>query len=476
MKTSVALLVFAFLFIPFSHSQNLELELFASNLNRPVSIKHAGDDKLYVVEQHGSIRIVNADGTVNTTPFLDIDSKVGNLSGGNDERGFLGLAFHPDFSTNGYFFVNYINNSGDTVVSRFTRNTTDPLVADASSELIIITYYQPYSNHNGGDLAFDDDGYLYIASGDGGSGGDPQNNSQNTNSLLGKLMRLDINSTTATHNYTIPASNPFVGVPNFREEIWAYGLRNPWKFSFDRLNGDLWIADVGQNNYEEINHVSADDAATGLNYGWRCYEGNSPYNTSGCASASTYTYPISGYTHSGEGSYKCSITGGYRYRGSTFPNFNGWYFFADLCSQEIGYLVYNDNSDTWTKTFKQFSGQWAAFGEDVNGEIYISNLSGGKIYKLIDTTLSIEDELASKISIYPNPTKSILNINFGSNHTINNATDISIYDLHGKMVKFIHPNSERIQKINISDLTNGVYVLKIDSNNGEQSTHKLVIN
>ena len=198
MKSTITLFFLAFIFLPFSHAQDLEIQLFASNLERPVNIKNAGDDKLYVVEQKGFISIVNADGSVNSTPFLDIDTKVVNISAWSDERGFLGLAFHPNFSTNGYFFVNYIDNNGDTVISRFTRNTTNPLVADFSSELIILNIDQPYGNHNGGDMAFDSNGYLYISTGDGGSGGDPQNYSQNISSLLGKILRIDINSTTAT--------------------------------------------------------------------------------------------------------------------------------------------------------------------------------------------------------------------------------------------------------------------------------------
>lgn len=475
MKSKITLFLLAIVTFSFCNAQSLDLELFASNFNNPVNIKHAGDDKIYVVEQDGYIKIINADGTVNSTPFLNIDNIVINTG---NERGLLGLAFHPNYINNGYFFVNYINNSGNTVVSRFTRSTANPLLADATTELIIISYTQPYSNHNGGDLAFGSDGYLYISSGDGGSGGDPQNFSQNTQSLLGKILRLDIDSTTDTENYTIPTSNPFVGNSNFREEIWAYGLRNAWKFSFDRLNGDVWIADVGQNAYEEINLVTATDAAVGLNYGWRCYEGDAPYNTSGCAAPSNYTFPIDVYSHSNDGQFKCSITGGYRYRGSEFSAFEGWYFFADYCSGEIGYLVYNESADTWTRTFDPFNGNWSAFGEDLNGEIYVSDINSGNLYKLIDTdALSIDDnEASTTVSIYPNPTKNSLNIDFGLNTNTDLSTDITIFDLQGKMVKTIRRNSETVQTINTSHLTNGFYILKIKMANRNQSSHKLVIN
>ena len=472
MKSSLTLLFFAFILMPFSFAQDLDLELYASNFDRPVSIKHAGDDRLFIVEQDGFIRIINADGTVQNTPFLDIDNLV--IDTGN-ERGLLGLAFHPDYATNGYFFVNYIDNSGDTVVARFTVDSEDPGAADPDSEFIIIDYYQPYSNHNGGDLAFGSDGYLYIASGDGGASGDPNNNAQNTLSLLGKILRIDIDSTTETQNYSIPASNPFVGNPNARAEIFAYGLRNPWKFSFDRQNDDLWIADVGQNEYEEINMVSAEDAATGLNYGWRCYEGNDAYNLADCSDPSEYTYPISGYYHFNDGQTKCSITGGYRYRGTSYPNFNGWYFFADICSGEIGYLIFNETTMEWDRTLEDFSGQWVAFGEDLGGEMYVSDLTSGNIYKLTDTTLSIDDDSLSSISIYPNPAKNSLNINFGTINNSDLSTEISIYDLQGKKIKSIQRNTEIIQNVNTSQLSDGIYVLKINNQNGEQITHKLVI-
>ncbi|SDI20247.1 PQQ-dependent sugar dehydrogenase [Winogradskyella thalassocola] len=472
MKSTTAFLFTAFLFITYSYAQELELELITSNLNNPVNIKHAGDDRLFIVEQGGVIKIIDASGALQETPFLDINDLV--INSGN-ERGLLGLAFHPDYATNGYFFINYINNSGDTVISRFTTDSTNPEVADPDSESVIISYDQPYSNHNGGDLAFGSDGYLYISSGDGGSGGDPENRSQNKLSLLGKILRLNIDIPTETENYSIPADNPFIEDSNARHEIWAYGLRNPWKFSFDRLNGDQWIADVGQGTYEEINKVSTENAATGLNYGWRCYEGNEPYDTTGCADQSTFTFPIDGYNHFGDGEPKCSITGGYRYRGTQYPNLYGWYFFADFCSQEIGYLIYDETNDVWNKSFKQFSGQWSAFGEDVNGEIYVSDLAEGKIYKLTDTTLSSNDLLLSEITVYPNPTKNNFHINFGTNNNSDLLTDISIYDIHGKKVKSINRTGEIIQTVNTIELSSGIYILNINIENGKQSTHKLVI-
>lgn len=461
-KTTTFLCLLCFYF---SLSQDIELESFATGFNRPVNIKHAGDDRLFVAEQDGIIKIVNSDGSVEPTNFLDIDAIVG--SNGN-EQGLLGLAFHPDFDTNGYFFVNYTNNSGDTVISRFSRIGINPTIADPNSELIILTYSQPYSNHNGGELQFGPDGYLYISSGDGGSGGDPQNNGQNLNSLLGKLLRIDVNNASASNPYDIPADNPFVGNASARDEIWAYGLRNAWKFSFDSANNNLWIADVGQNAREEINMVASSNA--GLNYGWRCYEGNSAYNTSGCPSSSTLTFPVAEYSHSGG---RCSITGGYVYRGTTYPNLVGTYLFGDVCTQEIGYLKFEGGS--WNSTFESFSGNWVAFGEDINGELYVSSL-GGTIYKVTDSLLSIDENTQNSLSIYPNPANTILNIDLPDS-TSGNSTTFNIYDVQGKLIKSIlKDNNDTFTSINISDLKSGFYVLEAKLDEDGKITKKFVIN
>src|SRR5690606_3508882 len=226
---------------------------------------------------------------------------------------------------------------GNTVISRFSRSATDPDLGDSTSELQLLTYTQPFQNHNGGGMAFGPNGYLYISSGDGGSGGDPGDRAQSLTTLLGKILRIDVDNTSNGNNYAIPSDNPFVGSPTAMPEIWAYGLRNPWKFSFDRSTGDLWIADVGQNEFEEINMVVS--TAAGKNYGWRCYEGNAEYNQSGnCPPDNTLTFPIAEYSHNNDGLSKCSITGGFRYRGMAQPNLVGLYFFADYCSNEIGIL------------------------------------------------------------------------------------------------------------------------------------------
>lgn len=450
--------------ITLSFSQDLELDLFASGFDRPVNIKHAGDDRLFVMEQDGIIKILNSNGTTESTNFLDIDSRVGSIG---NEQGLLGLAFHPNYATNGYFFVYYTNNSGDTVVSRFSRIGISPEIADPNSELVILTFSQPFSNHNGGELQFGPDGYLYISSGDGGSGGDPQNNSQNLTNLLGKLLRIDVNNSTVSNPYAIPADNPFVGNASARDEIWSYGLRNAWKFSFDSTNNDLWIADVGQNAREEINQVS--HTAAGLNYGWRCYEGNNAFNLSGCPNSNTLTFPVSEYAHTGG---RCSITGGYVYRGSVYPNLIGKYFFADVCTQEVGYLTFDNG--IWNSTFETFSGGFVAFGEANNGELYISTL-GGNIFRLTDALLSIEESSLNSVSIFPNPAKNILNLDF-SNLAHDSSIEINIYDLQGKIVMSKFRTENPINTIDISALQNGFYILKIQTENATQLTKKFVIN
>jgi glucose/arabinose dehydrogenase len=300
MKTFKLLLI---LFICFHQSTAVlgqnenNLIPFASGLTSIVGITHAGDDRIFVVNQRGFIHIVSANGVVNPLPFLNISDRV--VYGG--ERGLLGLAFHPQYKSNGYFFVNYIGKGDSTHISRFQVNATDGNLADPQIELKILTVPQPYSNHNGGDLCFGPDGYLYIGLGDGGSGGDPGNRAQNPQQLLGKILRIDVDN---GNPYTVPSTNPYFGSSTVLPEIWAMGLRNPWRFSFDRLTGDLWIADVGQNAFEEVNFQVAGSKG-GENYGWKCYEGNQVYNASACNSEISFSFPVFAYPQDIE----CSVTG-----------------------------------------------------------------------------------------------------------------------------------------------------------------------
>ena len=331
----------------------------------PVTITHAGDGsgRLFVVEQRGIVKILR-NGVVSPTPFLNITSLV--RSGG--EQGMLGLAFPPEFTTRNNFYVNYTNRTGigNTVLARFGLSS-NPDRADPASRAELLTFTQPFANHNGGQLAFGPDRLLYLGSGDGGSAGDPQGNAQRLTTLLGKILRVDVLASTNT--YAIPAGNPF------GNEIWGYGLRNPWRFSFDRLTGDLYLADVGQNLREEINFQAAGSGA-GANYGWNVMEGSSCFANPSCSSAGL-TLPVAEYLH---GSGDCSVTGGYVYRGSN-PALRGIYFYGDFCSGRIWGL--RRNGTNWeSKLLNDTTLSISTFGEDEAGELYLADYSTGEIYRI----------------------------------------------------------------------------------------------
>ncbi|MGJ8593711.1 MAG: PQQ-dependent sugar dehydrogenase [Aquaticitalea sp.] len=450
-----------------SFAQQVDIQSFATGFNNPVNIANAGDSRLFIVEQAGRIKILNSDGTVNSELFLDIVSDV--TSGG--ERGLLGLAFHPNYDTNGYFYV-YYSSETNSVISRFSRSSTNPDVADQTSELQLLTFSQPFNNHNGGDMAFGSDGYLYIASGDGGSANDPQNNAQSLNTLLGKLLRIDVDGT-SNGNYGIPADNPYAESATNMEEIWAYGLRNPWKFSFDKDTGDLWIGDVGQNVREEINMVSS--TAAGLNYGWKCFEGNASYiTTDGCPPTDTLTFPIAQYTHNGSGEFKCSITGGYRYRGTDFSNFSGIYFFADYCSNEIGML--SQSGDSWDMSFSQVYGGngWTTFGEDFNGELYIAGINSGIVYKLVDPTLTVAEMENSAIKLFPNPAHDAITLDLSDSSMV--IEYVAIYNIQGKILISHSDLGHGSLTISTKDLEMGVYFVEITNSHNQRTIKKLIKN
>jgi glucose/arabinose dehydrogenase len=348
--------------------QGVQLEAVASGLTNPVHLTApAGDARLFIVEQSGRIRIVQ-NGQLLGTPFLDLSSKL--RYGG--EQGLLSLAFHPQYATNGFFYVNYTDNSGDTRVERY-RVSSDPNRADPASAKQILFVDQPYSNHNGGHILFGPDGMLYIGMGDGGSGGDPQGNGQNRGSLLGKLLRIDVNS---GDPYGIPTGNPFANSAGARPEIWAYGLRNPWRIAFDRTDSRLYVADVGQNAVEEINVVPA--VTGGQNYGWNVLEGSRCYGSSNC-SRSGLTLPVTEYSHS-DG---CSVTGGIVYRGSRLPQLRGHYFYSDYCQGWIRSFRYANGQATEPRTWNLGEiGQVLSYGEDSAGEMYVLS-ANGRVYRFI---------------------------------------------------------------------------------------------
>jgi glucose/arabinose dehydrogenase len=351
----------------------LGLERIGEGLSLPVHLTHAGDGsgRLFVVEQEGRIRILGPAGLSNS-PFLDIAGRVGCCG----EQGLLSVAFPPGYTDKKYFYVNYTDAAGDTVVARY-RVTENPDTADPATEEILLTVDQPYSNHNGGLLIFGPDGYLYIGMGDGGSAGDPQNNGQNPAALLGKLLRMDVESGPAP--YVVPSTNPFVQTAGYRGEIWAMGLRNPWRFSFDRQTGDLYIADVGQNDYEEINFQPAVSLG-GENYGWRIMEGSHCFDPDPCSTAGL-TLPAFEYSHS-EG---CTVIGGMVYRGKRYPNLSGLYFYGDYCEGWIGGAK---RSGTAWQTMQLYKTGFpiSSFGEDEEGELYVSDYQNGAIHRLIDAS------------------------------------------------------------------------------------------
>ncbi|RMH25152.1 MAG: glucose dehydrogenase [Planctomycetota bacterium] len=357
----------------------LTSQVYVTGINDPTFVTNAGDgsNRLFVLDQTGKIRIIDGGGNLLPTPFLDIDILVS--SGG--ERGLLGLAFHPEYETNGKFYVNYTNNSGATVIAEYRVSDTDPDQADLLSGRILLTIAQPYSNHNGGWIGFGADGYLYIGMGDGGSANDPGNRASNLNVLLGKILRIDVDTQDAGLQYGIPADNPFQADGNSatRGEIWDYGVRNPWRCSFDRETGDFWIADVGQNAWEEINFEPAGQG--GNHYGWRCREGFNATGLSGCPSSDpAWVDPVHAYSHA----LGCSITGGYAYRGCELGDaWTGKYFFSDYCTGTIWYLDPDNNFARSTAFDTPYN--IVSFGEDEQGELYFTNISNNTVYKLVLT-------------------------------------------------------------------------------------------
>lgn len=369
--------LFLFLFFLITTSANsqapsLELEAMAT-FTKPVEIAHAGDDRLFICEQHtGLIRIMMPNGTILSQPFLNMGTSISKGS----EQGLLGLAFHPDYQTNGYFYIHYTTNSNSNYICRFKVSSSDPDVANKSSETLIISQSQPRSNHNGGSLEFGPDGYLYFGIGDGGKQGDPDNNAQDSTTLLGKIGRIDIDG---GFPFAIPDGNPFKGISGTRQEIYHWGLRNPWKFSFDQETDDIWIGDVGQDAYEEFNYAKASEGP--INFGWHCREGMHDYTPGTCSDGRTIVEPVFEF---GQNDGACSSIGGYVYRGSEWNRMNGYYVMADLCLGEIWTL--NNTGSSWNSTHHNdvSFGSWVAFGEDAHGELYAASSSNGTVYKIID--------------------------------------------------------------------------------------------
>lgn len=403
------------------------------SFTRPVDVQHAGDgsQRLFVVEQNGVIRVLPNAASVSMADmqvFLDIRSQVRRFGG---EEGLLGLAFHPNYATNGYFYVYYsASNPVRSVLSRFTASSSNPNQADLSSEQVILEVAQPFPNHNGGQIGFGPDGYLYVALGDGGSAGDPEEHSENAQTLLGSILRLDVDTASSTAPYAIPPDNPFVGnTDGFREEIYAYGLRNPWRFSFDAATGDLWTADVGQNRFEEINIVEA-----GKNYGWDLVEAEACFEPAvGCARGGL-TPPVWSYSHA-EGR---SVTGGFVYRGSRVPELMGKYVYADYISGRIWALAYdgsNPPENEWIGERLSIS----TFGVDENNELYAATLNGDLFRFASSGPTSTEDIPDVSFVLgpsYPNPFQTTTTIPYVLAQSAH--IQLEVFDALGRQVRTIH--------------------------------------
>ncbi len=347
----------------------IELETLVDGLESPLFVGHAGDGsgRLFVVEQAGRIRVVR-EGRLVAEPYLDLTDRID--AGG--ERGLLGLAFSPTFEVDGLLYVDYTDRDGDTVVSELTAPDPAADTADPASERVLLRIDQPHSNHNGGALAVGPDGLLWIATGDGGSSGDPQGNGQRLDTLLGKLLRIDPRPAGGAP-YGIPADNPFVGRASARAEIWAFGLRNPWRFSFDRATDDLWVADVGQGTWEEVNRWPAGSPA-GPNFGWNTMEASACFEPAEGCSTDGLVLPVAEYGHD----LGCSVSGGYVYRGARLPALDGTYLFSDYCSGTIWGLD-AAAADPEPRVLAEGAGGVASFGEDEAGELYVVDLAGGRI-------------------------------------------------------------------------------------------------
>lgn len=343
--------------------------------SKPLDFQSPEDDtdRIFVVEQGGTIKVFPNNETVSeSTTFLDISSNLVN----RDELGLLGLVFHPNYSSNGLFYVMYTSSSDLAVVSSFQVSSSNPDVADASSETILLRIPQPFTNHNGGQLAFGPDGYLYIAAGDGGSGGDPQGNAQNLTNLLGKILRIDVDRTENGLEYAIPSDNPFVSSRSSRHEIYAYGLRNPWRFSFDVQSNVLWAGDVGQNVIEEIDVIES-----GANYGWNTFEGTQCFNSATC-DTNGFVAPVFEYDQSANDR---SITGGYVYRGQTLNSLQGLYIYGDFISGKIWGLSTNLGSTLTNQLLVESRLPISSFGTDSNNELYVCAFDGA-IYKFVEAS------------------------------------------------------------------------------------------
>ena len=470
--SSIKILFLFIILLPNKISAQYEVVKAFPNLSfsKPVDFQSPNDgtNRIFIVEQEGMIKVfANNSNVLSQKTFLDIRDKVNSSS---SEMGLLGLAFHPNYSQNGYFYVDYTstNPNRHTVVARYKISDSNPDSADKSSELILLTQDQPYANHNGGRVIFGPDGYLYISFGDGGLGGDPNNNGQNLKTFLGKILRIDVDSKGDNKNYSIPPSNPFAGnTLGYKEEIYAYGLRNPWRFSFDLVTNKLWCADVGQDTWEEIDTIQ-----NGKNYGWRIMEGKHCYNPPSNCDTSGLTLPIFEYDHS---SGNCSITGGFVYRGISVPELTGKYIYADYCTANIWVLDVSGTTPE-NKFLLEAPGEITAFGVDQNNELYFCDFDGN-IYKFKSTSTEVEKLNNNPKSFelfqnYPNPFNPSTKISYILPDK--SEVKIEIIDVLGRVVEIledtIKPAGNFEVEWNAGNNGSGIYYAKLSAktNSGKE--------
>ncbi|MFH1194355.1 MAG: PQQ-dependent sugar dehydrogenase [bacterium] len=468
--------IFAFFFSSSILFSQLRYEVAFPGLSfdAPVDIQSSPDEsnRIFIVEQEGRIKVFeNLPGVNSVAEFLDLTDKV--LYGG--EQGLLGLAFHPEFSINGYFYIDYTtDNPRRTVISRFKVKLNNPNEADPESESVLLEIDQPYSNHNGGQIAFGPDGYLYISMGDGGSGGDPENRAQNLSSLLGKILRIDVDNSSDGEKYAIPTDNPFAGnTNNYMQEIFAYGLRNVWRFSFDHFTGELWAADVGQDVWEEIDIIK-----NGKNYGWRMMEGFHCYNPSSDCEQPGLELPVWEYEHNSSGGY--SITGGYLYRGAAASEIYDKYIYGDFVSGRIWALA-KDGTNYINELLFETNRAISTFGNDRYNNLYFADYNSGNIYIIKGTLIvSAESIKPNKYFLhqnYPNPANPTTTIKFSLEKY--GHVKIILYDSLGRQVGIIF-NGYANAGINTvsfdaSKLASGIYIYKLISENFTFSRKMVVL-
>lgn len=431
--------------------------LITQGLNAPVDITNAGDgsNRLFIAEQGGKIKVYK-NSTLLGTPFLNISSIVASTGG---EQGLLSLVFHPDYENNKNFFVYYTATNGNVTIARYTCSGSDPDIADQNSGKILLSLPKKKNSlgRNGGDMHFGTDGYLYIGIGDGGSGTSTFGNPQNGKTLFGKMLRIDVNEDNEPY-YSIPADNPFVNNPDIKDEIWAIGLRQPWRWSFDRQTGDMWIGDVGQGDREEINFIKPNQSA-GINFGWPCYEGNQSYKPQGCGNMSSYFFPAYDYqNNSTTGGH--AVIGGYVYRGSAYPSLKGYYICADYGTHNLWTLK---PKGTGWKVNAQKDGaplDVESFGEDENGELYVTSLQG-VVFSLGTNVSSAAKNAEIKdlsSSVYPTiVSNSTLFLDLKSTYK-----SVRIVDMNGReiLLKSLDGQTGKIT-VNLPHVSAGMYIVRL---------------